>query len=300
MHFLTGGKDDVLLFVRELTRYGKRKLLYAGDRFESYKSWLVEILMIKRGKYSSSFLNLSVFLLFASAIIAATFDVSEETLRWANNLTGKNPVLKPGQILNIPPVTGVVHKVKRGDTVYTIAKKYETEAQNIVNYPFNDFVDLENFTLAVGQLLVVPGGVMPEEVKPGVTRPPAPQYLAKQSSGQFLFPTSGSVSQQPIWYHMALDIANKEAPDVYASEAGTVSQVICVKGGYGCHIIINHGGGTETLYAHLQSFYVSAGASVTRGQALGRTGSTGRSTGTHLHFEVIINGARVNPWGYVK
>src|SRR3989338_936361 len=364
MHFLTGGKDDVLLFVRELTRYGKRKLLYAGDRFESYKSWLVEILMIKRGKHSSSFLNLSVFLLFASAVIAAphissyyptiayvevlssvatpsgtvaqldfdqlsmttqisdkprdqiieytvkpgdtlstiaaTFDVSEETLRWANNLTGKNPVLKPGQILNIPPVTGVVHKVKRGDTVYTIAKKYETEAQNIVNYPFNDFVDLENFTLAVGQLLVVPGGVMPEEVKPGVTRPPAPQYLAKQSSGQFLFPTSGSVSQQPIWYHMALDIANKEAPDVYASEAGTVSQVICVKGGYGCHIIINHGGGTETLYAHLQSFYVSAGASVTRGQALGRMGSTGRSTGTHLHFEVIINGARVNPWGYVK
>lgn len=232
--------------------------------------------------------------------IATTFDVSEDTIKWANNLEGANPLLKPDQVLKIPPVTGVVHKVSRGDTVYTIAKKYQTEPQNIVNYPFNDFVDLDNFTLAVGQILIVPDGARPEEKKVPATRPAAPEYLAKQSSGQYLFPTTGGITQNPVWYHMAIDIANSSAPDVYAAESGTASLVTCLTWGYGCHIMIDHPDGNQTLYGHLQAFYISPGQSVSRGQAIGRMGSTGRSTGTHLHFEVRVGGTLVNPWNFVK
>ncbi|KKS21623.1 MAG: Peptidase M23 family protein, partial [Candidatus Roizmanbacteria bacterium GW2011_GWC2_41_7] len=117
---------------------------------------------------------------------------------------------------------------------------------------------------------------------------------------QLLFPTTGSITQQPVWYHMALDIANRAAPDVYAAEAGTVSLATCYQWGYGCHIIVDHGNGMQTLYAHLSSFYVSAGQSVGRGDALGRMGSTGRSTGTHLHFEVRNGGVAINPWNYLQ
>lgn len=353
---------DVKTFIRDITVYIQKKLFLFGKIFETHKSILVDLLMVKRGRYQGSFLNLSVFMLAASGIIAAphisayyptlvqgevlssvappsatiadleldhmamvtresdkprdqvieytvtsgdtlssiaqTFDVTEDTIQWANDLTGKNPVLKPDQTLHIPPVTGIVHKVKRGDTVFSIAKNYETDAQNIVNYPFNDFVDLDTFTLAVGQVLIVPGGIVKEKEAP-VSRPSAPQYLAKQSNGKYLFPTSGSITQQPIWYHMALDIANREAPDVYAAESGTISLATCYTWGYGCHIIIDHGDGFQTLYGHLQSFYVGAGQGVSRGQAIGRMGSTGRSTGTHLHFEVRTGGEIVNPWGYL-
>jgi murein DD-endopeptidase MepM/ murein hydrolase activator NlpD len=98
---------------------------------------------------------------------------------------------------------------------------------------------------------------------------------------------------------MALDIANRALPDIYASRGGTITRATCYKGGYGCHIIIDHGDGFQTLYAHLNRFYVSGGT-VSQGQAIGQMGSTGRSTGPHLHFEVRANGRTVNPWSYVR
>lgn len=229
--------------------------------------------------------------------VAEKFGVSEDTIKWVNNLKGKNPILNTGDVLKIPPVTGIVHKVKSGETVYSIAEKYQANAQNIVNFPFNDFADLDNFTLSIGQTLIVPDGVMPEE-KP-VVRPMAPQYIAG-GSGQFLFPTNGVITQQPIWYHMALDIANASGPDIFAANDGVVIYSACLTWGYGCHVIVDHGGGLKTLYGHMQKFYVSAGEKVSRGSALGRMGSTGRSTGTHLHFEVRVNDVTVNPWSYVK
>lgn len=229
--------------------------------------------------------------------IAQKFDVSEDTIKWANDLKGKNPILKPGEILKIPPVAGIVHKVKRGETVYSIAERYQSEAQKIVNFPFNDFVDLDNFTLAVGQTLIVPDGVPPAE-KPAV-RPTAPQYLAG-GGGKFLFPTTGNISQQPVWYHMALDISNKGAPDVFAAEGGKVSLAECQRWGYGCYVIVDHPGGVQTLYAHLAKYYVSIGENISRGEALGQMGSTGRSTGPHLHFEVREGGRIINPWPYLR
>lgn len=228
------------------------------------------------------------------ASIAKKFGVSEETIRWQNNLTGDR--IKIGQTLQILPVTGVAHKVQKGDTVYSIAKKYDSNAQAIVDFPFNTFSNDETFELAIGQLVVVPDGVREEvrQTAPRIQRitPDAGSVVA---SGQFVWPTQGSISQSYAWYHPGLDIANRASPVVLAADAGTIIYTGCLAWGYGCHVIIDHGNGYKTLYAHLQKIYVSSGNRINKGQSLGQMGSTGRSTGTHLHFEVMKNGVKLNP-----
>lgn len=232
--------------------------------------------------------------------IAEKFSVSTDTIRWANSLTSDS--LTIGQELKIPPVTGMMHRVERGDSVYTIAKKYDTDAQKIVNFPFNDFANPETFSLVEGQMLIIPDGVKP---KAPVRSPRiAPKFIAKTpvagESAGFIWPTTGNITQYPVWYHNGVDIANKEGPAVIASKKGRVLSANCDRGGYGCHVIIDHGNGTETLYGHLQKFNVSANDEVSQGETIGQMGSTGRSTGTHLHFEVRQNGTTVNPLNFLK
>lgn len=229
------------------------------------------------------------------ARIAEQFGVSVDTIKWANDM--KRDSLTIGQQLKIPPVTGIVYKVKEGETIYSIAKKLRTDAQKIVNFPFNDFTDQETFALAVGQTLIIPDGVQPEA--PAIM-PVAPPPIFITGTGKFLWPTQGLITQYPSWYHMAVDIANAAAPGVIAADAGTVSLVEYLRWGYGQHMIIDHGNGYATLYGHMQAIYVKAGDRVARGQVIGKMGSTGRSTGTHLHFEVRKNGAIVNPMGFFK
>lgn len=227
--------------------------------------------------------------------IAEKFGVSVDTIKWANNL--KTDRLVQGQVLRIPPVSGIVHRVKPGDTVYSVAKQYKTDAQKIVNFPANDFSDLDTFALNVGQTVIVPDGVAPEAAAIYIAQR-VPKIIAG-GGGRLLWPVSGQISQYPVSYHMALDIANNAAPDIAAAESGTVVYSGCIRYGYGCHIIIDHGDGIQTLYGHMQALYVSSG-SVARGQAIGKMGSTGRSTGIHLHFEVRTNGIIVNPLGYLS
>lgn len=228
--------------------------------------------------------------------VAEKFGISVDTIKWANSL--KTEKLIPGQTLRIPPVTGIVHKVAPGDTIYSLAKKYKSDPQKIVNFPANDFSDLDTFALNIGQTLFIPDGVMPEAAP--VYRPaPVPQYIAG-AGGKFMWPTQGSIAQYPVSYHMAVDIANRGAPPVAAGDAGTVAYAGCLRYGYGCHVIINHADGYQTLYAHLSSYNVSAGQSVGRGQVIGRMGSTGRSSGIHLHFEVRRNGVPLNPLSFLK
>ena len=230
------------------------------------------------------------------ASISEKFGISIDTIKWANSL--KTEKLIPSQMLRIPPVTGIVHNVKAGDTIYSLAKKYQSDAQKIVNFPANDFSDLETFALNVGQILFVPDGFMPEAAP--VYKPAnVPQYIAG-AGGKFIWPTQGNITQYPVSYHMALDIANPSAPPVYAGDAGIVAYAGCLRYGYGCHVIINHVDGYQTLYAHLSSYSVEAGDKVGRGQGIGKMGSTGRSTGTHLHFEVRSNGVILNPLGFLK
>lgn len=228
--------------------------------------------------------------------IADQFAISVDTIKWANSLSGD--ALSINQELKIPPVTGIVYKVREGDTIYSIAKKYRTEAQKIVNFPFNDFSDPDTFALNIGQTLIIPDGVQPEA-------PVAPSYQFTPSvfaggTGQLAWPTSGAITQYPSWYHMALDIANPSAPGVAAADNGVVILVKYLTYDYGQHVMIDHGNGIVTLYGHLQAIYVKPGDKVTKGQIIGKMGSTGRSTGTHLHFEVRKNGVIVDPRSYLK
>jgi len=226
--------------------------------------------------------------------IGEKFGVSIDTIKWASDI--KSDSLTIGQELKIPPVTGIVHKVREGETVYSIAKKYKTDAQKIVNWQFNDFADLETFALNISQMLVVPDGVMPQA--PAIYIPPAPIFAG--GTGQFLWPAGGIITQYPVWYHMGIDIANSSAPGIAAGGDGTVATVEYWQWSYGQHVIVDNGDGLSTLYAHLSEIYVKPGDRVVRGQIIGKMGSTGRSTGTHLHFEVRKNGIAVDPRPFLK
>lgn len=232
--------------------------------------------------------------------IAEKFGVSIDTIIWENNLKSVKEI-KPGQILRILPVSGVLYKVKPGETIYSIAKKHQVDPQVIVDWPYNSFANDETFALAVGQMLMIPDGIKLKE------KPLAPRRFyatvpgAGLGTGRFVWPVGGRISQGYSWYHKAIDIANKAAPAIVAADGGTV----IVTGwpspwAYGNRVIIDHGNGFQTLYAHLSQIYVSPGQKVARGQTIGRMGSTGRSTGTHLHFEIRINGAAQNPLNYLK
>ncbi len=234
--------------------------------------------------------------------VAKKFGISEETVYWENDLSKKS-VLKPGQTLRILPETGVSHKVSRGETIYSIAKKYGVDAQPIITYPSNTFVNDETFSLAVGQVLIIPDGTPPHDA------PSSPSYLARRTpdagsgvgSGSFVWPVSGNISQGYKWYHRGVDIANRAAPEVLAADSGTVILAGWPdNSGYGLRVIIDHGNGMTTLYAHLSRVYVESGQRVSRGNSIAQMGSTGRSTGTHLHFEVRSGGNAIDPLAYLR
>ena len=126
---------------------------------------------------------------------------------------------------------------------------------------------------------------------------PAPQ---KTVANKMAWPTVGNrITQYYSWRHKGLDIANKTGTPLFAADTGTI-EFVAWSNGYGYNIIINHGGGKKTRYAHMSKFYVSKGDSVTKGEAIGEMGSTGWSTGPHIHFEVIINGVKYNPLNYIR
>ncbi|MBI2020470.1 M23 family metallopeptidase [Candidatus Daviesbacteria bacterium] len=237
--------------------------------------------------------------------IAEKFNISTYTIKWENNLTSDQ--IKPGQTLKILPVSGVSHVVKSGDSLESVAKKYSAESQAIVDFPFNGIPD--DFKLRVGQLLIIPDG-SPPEVKVPVKRRPQPQYLAQgpQSpafsapfGASFIWPAGGSISQYFAWYHRGIDIANRGAPGIAASDGGTVVVAGWPDGyGYGNRVVIDHGNGYRSLYGHLSNIYVSVGETVSRGQLIGQMGSTGRSTGMHLHLEIHFKGVPINPLSILK
>ena len=235
--------------------------------------------------------------------IAQKFGVSIDTILWENNLKSVEAI-KPKQILRILPITGVRHQVKRGETIYSIAKYYGVNAQNIIDYPFNTFSNDETFALTSGQELIVPEGVEPSQVFTGIreiarTVAPIPGVVGE---GKFIWPTNGMITQKSSWYHPAVDIANHSNPPVVAAATGTVVTAGWNGGGYGNYVIIDHGNGYSTLYGHLlnNSIAVKVGDKVNQGQRIGTMGNTGRSTGTHLHFEIKGNSGKVDPLKMLK
>jgi len=237
--------------------------------------------------------------------IAVKFGVSIDTIIWENSLKSVDAI-KPQQILKILPVTGVKYRVSRGETIYSIAKKLQADAQSIIDYPFNTFSNDETFALIAGQELIVPEGIKPNEITVDTpklaTRTVAP-IPGVVGEGNFMWPTSGKITQRSSWYHPAIDIANRDNPPIVAAQGGTVITAGWNGGGYGNYVIIDHGNGYQTLYGHMlnNSIVVKAGDRVKQGQKLGTMGSTGRSTGTHLHFEIkLTNGGKVDPMSRLK
>jgi murein DD-endopeptidase MepM/ murein hydrolase activator NlpD len=233
--------------------------------------------------------------------IAKKFGISDDTIRWQNSL--RNDYIAVGDTLEILPVTGIAHKVVSGDTIYTIAKKYSSNPQAIVDFPFNDFADPQTFSLVVGQTLVVPEGVQPQA---------APTYIARRgvtttspravSGAGFSWPVQGTMNQYYAWYHKAIDIGASIGTPVVAAQSGTVSYAVAGgwNYGYGTHVIISGSNGYQTLYAHMSGLNVSSGQSVVAGSTVvGWVGLTGRTTGSHLHFEVRSGGAFYDPLSFL-
>jgi murein DD-endopeptidase MepM/ murein hydrolase activator NlpD len=184
------------------------------------------------------------------------------------------------------PIT-ISHEVKQGDTLYSIADQYHADPQTILDYPYNEVPD--DLSLKVGQELIIPNGYINSE-----DAPPPPAIAV--GTGQFMRPVNGVVTQYASWFHPgSIDIGISLGTPVRAADNGTVIKVERLTTGYGLHVIIAHGNALTSLYGHLSEVRVVEGQGVRKSEILGLSGSTGRSTGPHLHFEVRRNGNPVDP-----
>lgn len=222
--------------------------------------------------------------------IAKMFNVSTNTISWANDLKANK--ISVGQTLIIMPMTGIQHTVKSGDTLKGIVSKYKGDLDEVMQY--NDLTISSK--LAVGDVIFIPDGdYVSAPVKPASSGNTTSQSSTPSYSGYYMRPITGGVKTQGIHGHNGVDLASSYGARIMAAADGVV---LIAKnggwnGGYGSYVVIKHSNGTQTLYGHLSSVNVSAGQTVDQGQTIGGMGSTGKSTGVHLHFEV--RGAR-NPF----
>jgi LysM repeat protein len=217
--------------------------------------------------------------------IAEMFDVTVNTIKWGNDLPSNT--LTVGQTLIILPISGVQHVVIKGDTLASVAKKYKGDADEIADY--NNLQKDE--PLAVGSTIIIPDGE--------VSAPPSVigSFISglKEFIGYYLRPIIGGRKTQGIHGHNGVDLAAPIGTPILAAADGDViiSRFGGWNGGYGNYIVIRHGNGTQTLYAHASAINVSSGDFVKQGNVIGAVGNSGKSTGPHLHFE--IRGAK-NPF----
>jgi murein DD-endopeptidase MepM/ murein hydrolase activator NlpD len=246
--------------------------------------------------------------------IAKSFNLHPETILWANydQLNDSPDMLNPGMELNVPPVDGVYYQWQEGDTIESVAVKFDAKPQDILGWEGNKF-DLTNPQVQVGQWVMVPNGhrefrqwLVPTIARAhsGVSRsvlgPGACEgdYSGAYGSGAFAWPTSNHVlSGNDYWSgHLGIDIAGATGDGIFASDAGVVVFAGWANGGYGNMVMIDHGNGYQTLYAHMSAVSAVCGQSVYTGSYIGAVGSTGNSTGSHLHFEVRYMGGFISPW----
>ncbi|MFZ2500496.1 MAG: M23 family metallopeptidase [Minisyncoccia bacterium] len=228
--------------------------------------------------------------------IATLFGVSANTIIWANNLSGVHDV-HVGDTLIILPISGVKHIIIRGDTLKSVAKKYSGDANEIAQFNGLD----SGSTLIVGSTIIIPGGEFTSPTpkataktkvskgKRGTIREPYLGGSGAAQDGYYGNPVPGGIITQVVHGWNAIDIGAARGTPIHASADGTVIIARVSggwNGGYGNYVVITHDNGTQTLYSHMMSAIVSTGASVSAGQIIGYVGSTGLSTGPHLHFEV--------------
>ncbi|HRJ43925.1 MAG: M23 family metallopeptidase [Caldilineaceae bacterium] len=232
--------------------------------------------------------------------IAAKFNLQPETIQWANPELEANPdMLRIGDRLVILPTDGVLHVIQSGDTLSTIAAKYKVTTEAIVGFGLNRMAD-SSTPIAVGQQLIIPGGNKPYIAKQVLAYSGPVPAGASQGSGALAWPTSGTISQ-PYWNgHRAIDVGAWTGTAIASADSGyVIAARTGWNNGYGTMVMVDHGNGYVTLYAHMNSIFVRQGESVSKGQQLGTVGNTGNSTGSHLHFEVRYQGVPRNPFNFL-
>ncbi len=247
--------------------------------------------------------------------LAENYHLEPESILFANySVLHDNPhLISTGVTLKIPPVDGILYQWKEGDNLEHIAGLYKVTVEDILMYPGND-LDMTNPVIEPGTYIMIPGGyramdqswVVPMEssqVSGGVTAKingpgscdPTSVYYGTGSFG-WPGPYPGEVSGNGYSdYHPAIDAMCFEGDGIYASDSGVVIYAGPISGGYGNMVAIDHGNGYVTLYGHLSTWYVTCGQAVNKGAAIGACGSTGNSTGPHLHFEIRQGSGFVNP-----
>jgi len=230
--------------------------------------------------------------------LASDFGLTTLTVKHANNLSSNT--LKVGQELKIPPIDGLFVTVKRNDTISSIANNYRVKVDDVLKY--NNLT--RDDSIFAGNELLIPGAIVSASSSPVYNKSgniSVPNFNPSPYSGKFIWPTSVPthyLSQGYRWGHRAIDLPRTNGWGIYASAPGIV-QTKSTRWGYGNLIIINHGDGWSTYYAHLSEYKVTPGQYVEQGQLIGIMGNTGRSTGPHLHFEIRQNGTPLNPLSYL-
>jgi murein DD-endopeptidase MepM/ murein hydrolase activator NlpD len=256
--------------------------------------------------------------------IAEKFGLEPETLLWSNQpVLGDNPhSLRPGQELNILPVNGAYYRWSAGDGLNSVARFFGVTPEDIIAYPANGLSaetigDYASPNIEAGAWLVIPYGrreyvswsapAIPLD-DPGVAKVLGPGACESVQggvvgTGVFIWPADSHAiagfDYVPEANHPGIDIDGEEGDPIYASDNGVVVYAGWNNWGYGNMIVVNHANGWQTLYAHLSSYYVACGQFVFQGNTIGAMGSTGNSTGSHLHFEMMFNGVRSNPHDYL-
>ncbi len=222
--------------------------------------------------------------------IAEMFDVSVNTIKWANDVPPSGTI-RVGQTLTILPINGLKYTVKKGDTLASIAKLFHGDADEIANYN-----EITTSTLAVGSEIIIPDGELTTVPRIASPRTSASSATGAQYAGYYLRPIVGGMRTQGIHGYNGVDLAAPAGTPILASASGDVivAKGVGWNGGYGQYAVIRHDNGTQTLYSHASGIIVGVGQRVVQGQVIGYVGSTGRSTGAHVHFE--IRGGPRNPF----
>ena len=254
--------------------------------------------------------------------IAEKFGLKPETILWGNYyiLLDDPHALQPDQELNILPVDGTFHEWQVGEGLNGISQYYGVTPEDIINYPGNNLDpaaigDFSTPNIEPGTWLVVPGGrreYIVWSAPLGVTRenPASARVLGPGACdpvsggavgfGTFVWPSNShylsGFDYRPDANHWGLDLAGNDGEGVYATDAGVVVYAGWNNYGYGNMIMVDHGNNFQSLYAHLSGISVGCGQSVGQGDLIGAIGNTGRSTGSHLHFEIRAISSFVNPW----
>ena len=256
--------------------------------------------------------------------IAEKFGLKPETILWGNQyVLADNPHnLTPDQELNILPTNGTYYEWQAGDGLNGVSKFFGVTPEEIINYSGNDLNpeeigDYSNPNIEPGTWLIVPGGTrefvtwsapaIPLD-NPGVAKVLGPGACGSVAGGAvgigaFIWPANNhflsGFDYSPATNHSGIDIDGDLGDAIYAADNGVVVYAGWNNWGYGNVVVINHGNGWQTLYAHLSAYNVGCGQSVWQGTVIGAFGSTGKSSGPHLHYEMMYNGTKVNPWDYL-